>query len=181
MLERATGPVLDVGCGPGRHVEALVSAGTEVLGIDSSNQAVRTARRRGAPVVRTSVFGAVPDIGRWRTALLLDGNIGIGGDERVLLERVAELLAPGGCVLAELSPPTARPGRFRARVERVGGPSAWFPWASVTASGIGAVADAVGYVVDDVWELGGRWFVELVLPVADERGGEEVGGLVTAS
>ncbi|MDP9442781.1 MAG: hypothetical protein M3P34_11540, partial [Actinomycetota bacterium] len=54
-----------------------------------------------------SVFGALPGEGRWATALLIDGNIGIGGDPVALLRRVAELLRPAGVVLVELDAPGA--------------------------------------------------------------------------
>src|SRR5205823_333854 len=83
---RAVGPVLDVGCGPGRHVLALARRGVLAVGVDVTPAAVRYARARGAPVFRGSVFAAVPGVGHWRTALLLDGNIGIGGRPVVLLE-----------------------------------------------------------------------------------------------
>ncbi len=83
LLDRAIGPVLDVGCGPGRHVASLLGRGIEAMGIDTSPTAVRLARRRGARVAHQSVFDAVPDAGMWRCALLLDGSIGIGGDPEV--------------------------------------------------------------------------------------------------
>ena len=101
LLDRTIGPVLDVGCGPGRHVSSLLSRGVEALGIDTSPTAVRLARRRGAPVAHQSIFDAVPDTGRWRCGLLLDGSIGIGGNPESLLRRVSGVLskrwpAPGG-------------------------------------------------------------------------------------
>ena len=46
-----------------------------------------------------------PTPGRWRSALLLDGNIGIGGRPARLLARIASLLAPGGAILVELAGP----------------------------------------------------------------------------
>ena len=85
LLDRAIGPVLDVGCGPGRHVSSLLGRGTVAMGIDTSPTAVRLARERGARVAHQSVFDAVPDAGMWRCALLLDGSIGIGGDPEGLL------------------------------------------------------------------------------------------------
>jgi hypothetical protein len=48
LLDRTEGPVLDVGCGPGRHVHALVRRGVLALGVDVSPSAVRIARARGA-------------------------------------------------------------------------------------------------------------------------------------
>ena len=45
----------------------------------------RGGARRGVTFLERSVFDRVPGAGRWRTALLLDGNIGIGGDPVALL------------------------------------------------------------------------------------------------
>ena len=54
------------------------------------------------------VFGPLPGEGRWDTALLADGNIGIGGDPVALLARVRELLAPEGRVVVDLAAPGRR-------------------------------------------------------------------------
>ena len=35
---------------------------------------------RGATVLQRDIFGPLPGEGRWGTALLFDGNVGIGGD-----------------------------------------------------------------------------------------------------
>src|SRR5947209_16130852 len=51
VLDRALGPVLDVGCGPGRHVLALARRGVLALGVDVTPAAVRYARPRGAAVM----------------------------------------------------------------------------------------------------------------------------------
>ena len=69
---------------------------------------------------RCSVFGAVPRSGRWDTALLVDGNIGIGGGPVPLLRRVAELLAPGGQGLVEVEGPAGTSERTRLRLASVG-------------------------------------------------------------
>ena len=44
LLDRACGPVIDIGCGPGRHVEALTMRSTEALGIDLSPDFVALAQ-----------------------------------------------------------------------------------------------------------------------------------------
>lgn len=49
------------------------------LGIDVSEIAVAHARSRGATAIEASVFDRVPGAGRWGSAPLLDGNVGIGG------------------------------------------------------------------------------------------------------
>jgi len=162
LLELAQPAVLDLGCGPGRHLAALRAAGKRGLGVDLSPVAVRLARRRGAAAIPGDVFGAVPFAGRWRTALLLDGNVGIGGAPETLLRRVRELLAPGGVALVEVEPPGAPTLRTRVRIEAGGEVSEWFRWARVGVDGIEPLADRAGLALDDVLEEGGRWVAQLL-------------------
>jgi SAM-dependent methyltransferase len=161
VLARAAGPVLDVGCGPGRHVHALARRGVLALGVDASGDAVRLARRRGAPVVEASIFGDVPGAGRWASALLLDGSIGIGGAPVRLLRRVRKLLVPGGRVLVELEPPGTPTRAARARMEDGDGWSAAFPWALVGTDAIDGLARAAGLRRTERWRHDDRWFAEL--------------------
>ncbi|UUU29937.1 methyltransferase domain-containing protein [Streptomyces sp. CA-210063] len=104
VLRRCEGAVLDVGCGPGRLVVELAALGRPVLGIDVSEAAVAHTVGLGGQALRRSVFAPLPGEGRWGTALLLDGNLGIGGDPRALLRRLGELLLPGGLLIAETVP-----------------------------------------------------------------------------
>ncbi len=161
VLDRAVGPVLDVGCGPGRHVGALHRRGVETLGVDLSPTAVALARRRGAPVVQQSVFDALPGHGRWRTALLLDGSVGIGGDPVALLRRVRELLHPAGRVLVEVEPRHVATESVTVRVETARGGGPWFRWAFVSATAIGPLAQRIGLGETDRWEDAGRHFSAL--------------------
>jgi SAM-dependent methyltransferase len=161
VLAWARSPVLDIGCGPGRHVAALVGAGQVALGIDVSAAAVSAAARRGAPAVRVSVFDDVPSAGSWATALLLDGNIGIGGDPAALLARVHQLLAPGGAALVELDPPDLPAGRFHAYVEHAGRVGPRFPWARVGPAQINELAASSRFSVAELRSETGRWFARL--------------------
>lgn len=158
VLARATAPVIDVGCGPGRHVLALARRGSLALGVDVSPVAVRIARERGATAVQASVFDRIPGAGRWGTALLLDGNIGIGGRPTALLARVQRLLRPDGVVLAELDAPGTPGGGTRIRLEAGDEISHWFAWAHVAADAIGGHAAAAGLRVRETWDVDGRWF-----------------------
>ncbi len=161
VLDRATGPVLDVGCGPGRHVVALTRRGVAALGVDASPVAIQVARDRGAAVVHGCVFGRVPHAGRWGTALLLDGNIGIGGDPARLLGRVRTLIREDGAVLCELEAPGV-PGRTgRVRLEAGRDVTGWFPWARVGVDAIDGHAQLAGLSVTSVWSGEGRWFAQL--------------------
>src|SRR4051812_20039915 len=88
VLDRGTGPVLDVGCGPGRLVSSLNQRGVAALGVDVAETAVALTRGQGLPALLRSVFSDLPGEGRWPTVLLFDGNVGIGGDPLRLLERI---------------------------------------------------------------------------------------------
>lgn len=161
LLSRARGPVLDVGCGPGRHVHHLARHGVLSIGIDISRDAVRLARRRGATVLLRSVFDDIPGAGTWGTALLLDGNIGIGGDPARLLRRVGALMAPGAEILVECAEgPTGAPGG-PVRLEGPGTISAPFAWALVAAGELGAIAGQAGLAVTDEWVDEQRSFAAL--------------------
>jgi SAM-dependent methyltransferase len=164
VLDRARGPVLDVGCGPGRHVHALARRGVLAVGVDVSPVAVALARRRGASVLEASIFDRLPGAGAWRTALLLDGNIGIGGRPDALLRRLVALLAAGGTVLVELDPPGAGVARGRVRLEAGATVSDWFAWAHVGAEAIAMPARAAGLRVAARWRDQGRWFAALEAP-----------------
>jgi SAM-dependent methyltransferase len=161
VLDRATGPVLDVGCGPGRHVSSLARRGVLALGVDVSPVAVRLARARGATAIEGSIFDRLPGAGSWGSALLLDGNVGIGGRPATLLRRVAELLAPGGLILLELEPPGTGAGAQRLRLEGDGAVSDWFAWARVAVDALDSPVAAAGLVLRERWCDEGRWFAEV--------------------
>lgn len=172
VVARCAGPTLDVGCGPGRFTLALTRAGRAALGVDVSTQAVRLTRARGAVAIRRDVFTALPAEGRWRHVLLMDGNIGIGGDPVALLRRCRRLVHPTGTVVVELEPPGPGLWRGHARLAsrstdgmlRRGGP---FRWARLDTVAVHGVARTSGLAVRDTFEAGGRWFAELAQPSAE--------------
>ena len=159
LLDRATGPVLDLGCGPGRLTAALHLAGTPVLGVDVLAPVPVLARSAGAPVHVGDVFGPVPDEGSWRTVVLADGNVGIGGDPVRLLGRVRELLADDGYALVELHPGAGYTGEVR--LEALGCTTAWFPWTLLDGPALPQVAAQAGLRVAERWSAQGRPFAAL--------------------
>ncbi|WP_018653901.1 class I SAM-dependent methyltransferase [Actinomadura flavalba] len=160
LLDRARGPVLDVGSGPGRLTVALTERGVLALGIDVAASAIALTVAAGGPALCRDVFGPLPGEGDWGTVLLADGNIGIGGDPVALLRR-ARRLAPSGRVLAELAEPGLASRVERLRLRRPGAIGEWFPWAHVSAADIVAYASVAGFAETDVWEEAGRWFAVL--------------------
>jgi hypothetical protein len=142
---------------------ALGERGVPALGVDISPVAVGLTRSRGALALCANVFDRVPAEGRWRHALLADGNVGIGGDPAALLRRVATLLAPNGTALVELERPGTGLRMDIARLMRGGRPGAWFPWARLAVDAVAGPAAAAGLRVLSTGWAAGRWFAELDL------------------
>ncbi len=144
-----------------RLTAALTGRGVVALGIDTSQLAVRlTISRRGVALCR-DVFRPVPGAGNWREALLVDGNIGIGGDPRALLRRVYQLLRSGGRAWVEVEPPGTGLWRGTGRVAHAQGRGAAFRWAVVGADAIAALAAVSGFGLSQLAEHHGRWLAAL--------------------
>ena len=166
LLRCCRGPVLDVGCGPGRLTVALTGRGIPALGVDISRAAVSRARRAGAPALQRSVFDPLPWEGRWATVVLADGNIGIGGLPALLLDRCAQLLAPGGQILIEAEPGNADE-QLTAWLEHPDGRRGpVFPWARMGTAALLQAATDAGLQATRQWRHGDRAFV-----CAAKRGG----------
>lgn len=141
LLGLAEGPVLDVGCGPARHARLLQARGLAAIGLDRSLPAIGLARSLGLRHWRHLDVRSGP-LPPARTALLLDGNLGLAGTPAgavQLLRRLATACEPGGRLLVSGRAP--RHGGLRAMVlrdeyrDRVG------PWERWLQAGLPAVLD----------------------------------------
>jgi glycosyltransferase A (GT-A) superfamily protein (DUF2064 family)/SAM-dependent methyltransferase len=162
VVSRCHGPVLDLGCGPGRMVQALSQAGVPALGVDLSSAAVQEARSRGALAIRASLAERLPAEGRWGTVLLMDGNIGIDGDVAALLQRCRRLLMPGGSIILEVDsrPSWHQTRRVRLTADRVGY-TAELPWTRIGAAAVRRLAVSLDLLVVEEWAADGRAFLSL--------------------
>jgi len=141
LLHHVQGPVLDIGCGPARHARLLQARGLTAIGLDRSLLTLDLARSLGLchGVHADACSGPLPPA---RTALLLDGNLGLAGTPTgaaQLLHRLATTCGPGGRLL--VSGRAARHRRLRPMVlrdeyrDRVG------PWRRWLQAGLLAVLD----------------------------------------
>jgi SAM-dependent methyltransferase len=162
LLAHCRGATLDVGCGPGRLAARLAAVGHTVLGLDVVREAVEQTRARGVWAVEASVFDRLPDEGHWESALLADGNIGIGGDPGALLRRLAAVVSTGGRVVVEVKGPGVPTSTSWARLEIGETRSRPFRWSVVGVDAIADLARAAGLVVLSSAPLGsGRWVAVL--------------------
>lgn len=162
IVSRCSGPVIDIGCGPGRFVEALSARGLPALGIDVSGASIVATRARGGSALLRDVFKPVPGEGRWQTLLLADGNVGIGGDPLLLLHRCSQLLSPQGWALVEVDPDEDVDLRTDVTLTGPWGRrSLPIPWARVGATALLRYAAQAGLLAVEDWRIDGRAFVTL--------------------
>lgn len=101
LSELGTGPVLDLGCGPGRHLQILTDRGFPSIGLDLSRPLLAVARRNvpAAPLVRADMrrlpfrdsgFGAVLSL------FTSFGYFGAVSEHLLLVREIARVLRPGG-------------------------------------------------------------------------------------
>lgn len=108
--------ILDVGCGPGRHSVALAQRGYAVTGIDISRRFLDVAAERAREAGVTAAFFQVdarqmPFDDEFDAVIsLCQGGFGLmGGDDGLVLRRIAEAAQSGGRVVL-----TAFSGYFEA-------------------------------------------------------------------
>jgi|SRR5271156_5792879 len=90
VVAMCSGPKIELGCSPEYLAVHLIQRGVPALSFDRSVTAIRLAGRCGAPALLGDLFQPSPASGRcpkpgmgcWQTVLLVDGNVGLGGDPR---------------------------------------------------------------------------------------------------
>ena len=161
FVDPCDGPTLDVGCGPGRLVKALLDQGVDAIGVDASVSAVRLARARGALALRRDLFERLPGEGGWRHVLLADGNIGIGGRPVRLLRRARQLMADDGLVHVEVAPEGVGLVQEHRRLRVDGILGAPFEWAVVGLDAVERLAHRAGLEHVDTRHEQDRWVAVL--------------------
>jgi len=137
LIERTAQPkpgarVLDVGCGRGRHSRILAARGYAVTGVDLSENAIRTARRRAADEgldvrfeqgdMRCLDFDAAFDgaVNLFTTFGYFDDD----GDHQRVIDGIARALVPGGWFVQDfLNAPYVRANLVAEDEKTVDGPA----------------------------------------------------------
>ncbi|MFG1951314.1 class I SAM-dependent methyltransferase [Micromonospora sp. NPDC048830] len=169
----ATGMVLDLGCGAGRHARALMRRGLDVRGVDNSPGMVAVAHSLGVDV-ELADLGALPaELGTFDTFLLLGGNLGLLGSRaagRHILSSLTRLARSGARIIGTGINPYRlthaahqRYGegnvaagrmfgqyRMRARFEDVS--SDWFDLLLLSPQELGGLAEGTGWTLCDLDE-----------------------------
>ncbi|HEY0639603.1 MAG TPA: class I SAM-dependent methyltransferase [Pseudonocardiaceae bacterium] len=164
----ATGRVLAVGCGIGRHAAEVARAGHEVIGLEPSEDAVAVGRARGVDVRLGGLPHPPPDLGRFDTLLFAGGGLHLlflPGFGSKVLTALADLANPGArlvgtCpVLPEEEAPEAQGAdtyEYRLRVECGDEVTEWSEWGAATLHGpeqLDALVEDTPWVVEEVRRL----------------------------
>ena len=157
---RAT--IIDLACGPGRHAAYLAGLGMQVLGVDLAPAALARAGSGRVAVLRSDILGPLPGGNAWDAALLLDGNVGIGGEPHRLLRRAFELLSVAGRLLVEVDSGVS--DRRTLQLHHGQRSSTPFAWARVTSRNLAKPARDAGLGVLETWRDGHRAFAVLGRP-----------------
>ncbi len=119
-----TGPVVDLGCGPGNSTELLVQRcpGVAATGLDSSPEMIEAARKR-LPDIRFELA----DIAAWDApgpfgAILANAVLHWLPDHGLLLPRLASRLAPGGSLAVQMPDNLEEPAQVLMREVAAAGP-----------------------------------------------------------
>ncbi|TNF23327.1 MAG: class I SAM-dependent methyltransferase [Deltaproteobacteria bacterium] len=144
------GLVIDLGCGGGPVLRAVVDAGHEALGIDASPAMVAAARALvpEAEVRCASLVDA--DLPRCHAVLIVGeplNYLDTRDEQRAVLEKIHAALVPGGLLLFDVRLPAAAQSAWRTLVRKT---DDWFVVAQVLEEvGVGALTREVTTFVRD--------------------------------
>ncbi|OIV38539.1 hypothetical protein BIV57_05240 [Mangrovactinospora gilvigrisea] len=167
--ELATGRILDVGCGGGRHAVAWAAKGLEVVGVDPSPGAVRVTRERGVDAVEGSVAQLPRDLGAFDTLALFGNGLGLlagPAQAPAVLAALAAAARPGAVLLGMGTDPGDDPahaayharnlrrgrarGQLRIRVRDGATATPWFDYWLAAPAELTAAVEASPWTLDSL-------------------------------
>jgi SAM-dependent methyltransferase len=96
LLKHAESPILDIGCGAGRHALFLQNQGMDVVGLDISEGAIFVCKKRGLKKVVLGSASNLPSFKNpFNTFLLLFNNFGILGHPSDTIKMLQNLFRLG--------------------------------------------------------------------------------------
>jgi ubiquinone/menaquinone biosynthesis C-methylase UbiE len=170
-MRHAKGRVLDVGCGAGKHAIYLQEKDMDVLGIDVSPLALKTARARGLRKVQLlPVTQVSTELGSFETIIMMGSGFSLLANQkraRWLLKRFYRMTSPDARIIAESTDPytttkkchldyqkaNRRKGKFslqmtiRIRFEEIVGP--WFEYLKVSRDEMQGILEGTGWRVSE--------------------------------
>ncbi len=168
------GRVLDIGCGPGRVTLYCQEQGHEVVGIDISPQAIKTAQLRGAQDARVMSItqASRKALGIFGTIIMFGNNFGLFGNPKRakwLLRRFYGMTTADGRILAEsrniykTDDPEhlafhernrklgRLPGQLRLRVRYKSMIGPWFEYLMVSPEEMADIVDKTGWHIEQIF------------------------------
>jgi len=176
-IRYARGRVIDVGCGAGRVALYLQRQGFDVVGLDASRLAIRSARLRGVKETWCiSIDELSKTVGSFDTVVLFGNNFGLfGSPERLrrTLGTWARRMKPDARILAQSTNPYCggapaidrtyyqrnkqkglMPGQLRIRTQYRGSVGTWSNWLFVSRNEMRRLLKGTGWHQSKI--LGGR-------------------------
>jgi SAM-dependent methyltransferase len=183
-IQRARGPVLDIGCGAGRVALYLQDKGHRVLAIDNSPLAVKVAKLRGVRTARTMSINEIQSLrAPFGTIVLYGNNFGLFGGfkkARRLLAAMRKITTPDAVIIAAAADPytTRDPvhlayhkknrergrmaGQLRLRIRYRQFRGYWFDYLFASQDEVHSIVETTGWAVSDMVDSQGPGFVAVL-------------------
>ena len=174
-IERATGSVLDIGCGAGRHSLYLQQKGFDVTAIDNSPGAIEVCKLRGLKNAIVKSIAEIDDFeaNSFDTILMFGNNFGLFGDgenAKLILKKMFRITSSQAQIIAGTRNPYATdspehleyhefnrqrgrmPGQIKMRVRYGKAVGAWFDYLFVSPEEIRDILENTDWRIKELIE-----------------------------